>query len=308
MAPRWQSGDQGGHRSAIDAAGEVAERHFGCVARRHLLALGISPARIRSWLRSGRLHPRYPGVYAWGRPELSERGELAAGVLYAGPGAALGGISALWWLGLLERRPHPIWVDSPHRRLDRPGLRLRRAAPVDRQWHRGLPMVPLPLALLSATGDLTHHSLRLVLARAEFGGHLSLPDLHALLTEGRPGSRALRAAVDGHLPHLAACASPLERDFLLLCESRGLPLPEPNPRIGRFRPDMLWREQRLIVELDGRDAHSSPAQLAADAARQGHLESLGYAVLRFGWAEVHRDPDRVAAALRPRLALSSSAS
>ena len=58
---------------------------------------------------------------------------------------------------------------------------------------------------------------------------------------------------------------------------------------------MLWPEQRLIVELDGRDAHHTPAQLQADAARQAHLESLG-------WGEVTHEPQRVATEVRSALA------
>ncbi len=85
---------------------------------------------------------------------------------------------------------------------------------------------------------------------------------------------------------------------MLLCERFGLPLPEPNPRIGRYRPDMLWREARLIVELDGKEAHSSAAQRAADASRQAALEAMGFTVIRFDWAEVHSMPERVAAEVR----------
>ena len=76
-------------------------------------------------------------------------------------------------------------------------------------------------------------------------------------------------------PQLARCANGLERDFVLLCERHGLPLPEPNPRIGRYRPDMLWREARLIVELDGRDAHSTGGPARLRRRRQAELEGLG---------------------------------
>lgn len=65
---------------------------------------------------------------------------------------------------------------------------------------------------------------------------------------------------------------------------------------------MLWRDRRLIVELDGRDAHSSPAQRAADVRRQADLEALGYRVLRFTWAEVHFEDARLAAVIRRSLA------
>ena len=131
---------------------------------------------------------------------------------------------------------------------------------------------------------------------------LSLRDLEAGLGQGRPGVAAVRAALETHLPQLARCANGLERRYVLLCEAAGLPLPEPNARIGSYRPDMLWPELRLIVELDGSRAHSTPAQLAADAARQAALEALGFRVIRFSRAEVELDADGVVAGTEAALA------
>ncbi len=84
--------DHNGQLSAAKRAGELASRQFWAVARRQLLALGFSEAKIRSWIRSGRLHRVLPGVYAWGRADLGAAGEHAAALLYAGRGAALGGL------------------------------------------------------------------------------------------------------------------------------------------------------------------------------------------------------------------------
>ena len=64
---------------------------------------------------------------------------------------------------------------------------------------------------------------------------------------------------------------------------------------------MLWRNARLIVELDGREAHSTATQLAADAKRQAALERWGFRVLRFSWAQVNFEADRVAASVRRHL-------
>lgn len=283
-------------------ASELAQRQFAAIARRQLLEAGFSSRRVKSWLASGRLHRRYPGIYIWGRPDTGTEGDLAAALLYAGRGSALGGISALWWQGLLEHRPRLIHVDAAGRRRAHADVRIRHPHRISRTGVGGIPVNCLPEVLLAATAHLEHDSLRLVLARAEFKQLLSLPSLQSSLGPGRAGSAALRAAMDAHLPQLARCANGFERDFVLLCERFGLPIPEPNVRIGRYVPDMLWRGRRLIVELDGKDAHSSPAQINRDAARQAHLESLGYVVIRFTWAEVSFRAEWVAT--RVRLALS----
>ena len=289
-------------RSRTERASELARAQFGALARRQLLEIGISASGVDRWMREGRLHPAYPGVFAFGRPDLSVAGEHAAALLYAGTGSALAGLSALWWRELLEHRPRLIHLDAPGDRRSRQDLRIRHPRRLEREWHRELPVVPLPEALLVASDVLSPNALRLVLARAEFNRILSLPSLQQSLGPGRAGSSALRAAMDAHLPQLARCANDFERGFVLLCERFSLPIPEPNVRIGRYRPDMLWRDAKLIVELDGTDAHHSAAQLAADAARQAHLESLGYTVIRFSWAEVRYAPDAVVAKLRTHLA------
>lgn len=280
-------------------AGEVARRHSGAIAYRQLVRVGFSASRIARWVKSGRLFPRYPAVFAWGRPDLPEKGELAAGLLFAGHGAALSGISELWWLGLLNRRPDLIHIDAPGYVSSLGDLEIRHPRSVLRVWHEGLPIRPLPNALLDASSDLSHNALRLVLARAEFKRILSLLSLQSALGRGRNGSNALRAAMDAHLPQLAKCANGFERDFVLLCERFRLPIPEPNKRIGRFRPDMLWEELTLIVELDGGPGHTTPAELIRDANRQKWLEAHGYTVVRFTWAEVQFHPEAVAARLRP---------
>jgi len=285
----------------VKRASLLATRQFGSIARRQLLAVGFTPTRVRGWARSGRLYAKYPGVYAYGRSDLSTEGELSAALLFAGPGGALGGITALWWLGLLERRPDLIHVDAPGRRTSRDDVRIRHPGEVRRVWVRDLPVVELPQALLASSEQLRHDSLRLVLARAEFGHLLQLPALTAALGAGRLGSRAVRAALGVHLPELARCRSPLEIDFVLLCERFGIEMPDPNPRLGRWRPDMLWRERRLIVELDGRDAHSSSAQIAADGRRETELRRMGFTVLRFTWAQVQFEAEAVATQVRPRL-------
>lgn len=295
-------GPRHGARDATTVAAELSKRQFGAVARRQLLAAGIGRRQVQSWLDRGLLHGRYSGVYAWGREKLAVEGQLAAALLYAGVGAALGDLTALWWRKLLGHRPARIHIDAPGGRASRADIVIRHPRRVQRELHRGLPVTPLPQALLAASAHLSHQALRLVLARAEFERQLSPAELDRALGPGRPGTRALRAAMGAHLPQLAHCENGLERRYLLLCEASGLELPEVNVRVGRRRPDMLWRERRLVVELDGERAHSTPAQLAADAERQRELEARGLRVVRFSRPEVVGEPAQVMARTRAGLA------
>ena len=90
--------------------------------------------------------------------------------------------------------------------------------------------------------------------------------------------------------------SDLERRFLRICDHHGIPRPEVNRRVGRYRPDFLWREARLIVEVDGYRYHSDRASFRTDRQRDRYFQSRGFRVLRFADEDL-LEPAAVAAAL-----------
>jgi very-short-patch-repair endonuclease len=95
--------------------------------------------------------------------------------------------------------------------------------------------------------------------------------------------------------------SGLERRFLRICRVYGLPRPEANVRIGSLLVDFLWREQRLVVEVDGYRYHSDRESFRADRARDRELNRRGFVVMRFADDELDNEL-AVASALRARLA------
>ena len=281
---------------------ELASRQFWAIARAPAARVGFSErAGSRSWLSSGRLHRVLPGVYAWGRAELSEAGQLAARLLYAGPGSALTGVDRALVAGAAgpAARGEPT---SPLRVVTHPGPASASRHPAEGAadaTSAGCPWPPSP----QRSSPPPPSWAATPCASCSRAPSSSACSISAQLTrphwrQAAPAPAAVRAAMDAHLPQLAACANGRERDFVLLCERHGLPIPEPNTRIGRYRPDMLWPDRRLIVEIDGKRAHSTPAQLAADARRQAHLEQLGYRVIRFAAERIVREPERVAAELQ----------
>ena len=83
--------------------------------------------------------------------------------------------------------------------------------------------------------------------------------------------------------------------YLLLCLPQklggyNLERPELNPKLelppegklilrqNSVKPDMLWRDRKLIVEYDG-GYHEDPAQTVKDEKRRVVLETLGYTVM-----------------------------
>ena len=62
--------------------------------------------------------------------------------------------------------------------------------------------------------------------------------------------------------------------------------------------DFLWEEARLIVEVDGMAKYDEPGALRDEKRRQNELVALGYAVLRFTWADIVGRPDYVVRQVR----------
>lgn len=68
--------------------------------------------------------------------------------------------------------------------------------------------------------------------------------------------------------------------------------------------DCVWREQRLIVELDGHASHATAAPYERDRARDRALVAAGWRVARITWRQLHREPGALEADLRALLGLS----
>jgi very-short-patch-repair endonuclease len=102
-------------------------------------------------------------------------------------------------------------------------------------------------------------------------------------------------------PETDGARTELEDLMLALCRRHRLPKPEINLKIDRFEVDFLWREERLIVEVDGWDSHRSRSAFEEDRARDARLKVLGFNVLRFTWRQIVQDRASVAKTIRALL-------
>lgn len=97
--------------------------------------------------------------------------------------------------------------------------------------------------------------------------------------------------------------SHLERRFLRLMRSSGLPRPECQVTFRRngervARVDFIFPATRTIVEVSGRLGHTSDRDRQRDARRRNHLQHLGNHVIEFTTADVIDDPEYVLTTLR----------
>jgi very-short-patch-repair endonuclease len=117
--------------------------------------------------------------------------------------------------------------------------------------------------------------------------------LTAALRANRREDRQL-ILIDGEDDQRALTFIELERRALRLISRARLPQPEVNVRLHGYEVDLLWRDARLVVELDG-SAYHDPER---DTRKTANLMAHGWAVMRFTWRQVVNDP----AWVRSRLA------
>jgi Protein of unknown function (DUF559) len=272
----------------------LADRQWGRISAAQFAAIGIDRRVVARWTDRGYLHVVHPRVYALGHRAPSIEADLTAAVLYAGPGAMLSHATALAWRGLLDRQPRTIEVSTPRRCRSLRGINVHGRRSCERLWHRGLPTTTLDQALLDYAAVAPLERVRHALANADYHHVLDIPALQVIAGNG--GAK-LRKALTRHEPKLAYTRSPLERLFLPLCERAGIPLPEVNVWIEGVLVDAVWRERKLVVELDGRDNHSSWAQIQTDRSKELILRAAGFTVVRYGTRQLEEEPALVEADL-----------
>ncbi len=301
MPQAWRSNVDSRRSISTAGVGRLAERQWGVLSLPQLRDLGISEAGTRRLVARGYLVRLYPAVYAVGHPPLRIEGRLVATLFHAGPGAALSHTTAAWWWALMAIEPKVIHIATPHRPSPAWGLKLHRPRVIEAFTHRRLPVTSVNRTLTDLAATVDRGTLRKALAEADHRKLLDRPSLLADIRPGRPGGRALRQALEDHLPALADADSELEIEFLLLVERAGLPIPELNVWVDGFKVDAFWPEHNLVVELDGHATHANPAANERDRHRELVHRRAGRAVSRYTWEQVTRRPDQVEADLRSGL-------
>jgi len=298
----------------IDAAiAELAGRQHGGVARRQLLAMGVTEEAIEVRFESDRIHRLHRGVYAVGHTAITREGRWMAAVLFCGSGAVLSHSSAaaLWEIRGSSRRA--IEVTSGSKARSRAGIHRHFARlPADEATvERGIPVTTVPRTIfdLAATqgADVAESALR----QSEYlrlHDRLSLPDLLDRYPR-RKGTKAVRECLARRRETPGNPRSPLEERFLPFLRSHGLPLPRLNAwlEVGgrRYQVDCLWPTQRQIVELDGWQGHGTRSAFRDDRARDRRLRVAGYAITRLTWSQLEDEPTAIARDLSVLLSTQS---
>jgi len=260
----------------------------GVISIARLYRLGYTKREITGLTGHGELRRLYRGVYADGRMTLSEDAEFAAALMAIGPQSWLAGrTAAMAWglepvsLAVLELAT--VASSTPAHA----GLAVHRVgiAPHESEIvvRRGLRMSSVPRLLIEASASgASHELIRTLLESAVRRGALKPDVLAATLgrNAGRRGVGGVRAACGDYLPHPER-KSRLEHSFdRWLSSQRDVVEPRRNVRMGPWEIDCFWPDQRLALELDGREYHIAASDFERDRRKDAWLQRRGIRVLR----------------------------
>jgi very-short-patch-repair endonuclease len=292
--------------------GALAARQHGVVGRWQLDLLGIGRGPVQRRLERGILHVLHRGVYAYGHRALTVEARWMAAVLAGGPGAVLSHRTAGQLWGIMPRAATATEVTRPGFFRPRPGIVCHRAAlPADEMGEvLDIPVTSVARTQFDLAGVLSKRGLERAMHEAEvqrLTDTLSLWDLLARYPRRR-GAANLRAVLGAKAP-AGITQTELEERFVEFLDAQGLPRPRLNatlPIRGQLlRPDCMWPRQRLLVELDGREAHDTSRAFESDRRRDRVLLAEGWSSTRITWRQLCDEPATIAADLRGLLRVGS---
>jgi very-short-patch-repair endonuclease len=295
--------------SSIDARiAAIAARQHGVVARRQLIGIGLGKHAIDHRVAIGRLHGLYRGVYIVGHPTLSVESKWMAAVLACGSGAVLSYRSAATLWGIRRTTRSLIEVTARRGRHPRPGIQLHQDRLQDSEItvRDCIPVTTPMRTLLDLAAVLDRHQLERSVNEAEVLRCLDVLTLERLLRRypNRAGIAVLRRLLAARTTGITR--SELENLFLGFLDRYSLPAPDLNfpLQLGNdwIEVDCVWRDERVIVELDGHRTHGTRAAFERDRKRDRALQAKGWRVVRVTWRQLRDEPDSLAADLRRLLA------
>ena len=275
----------------------LAARQRGVATRRQLLGLGLSHETIERRLRAGRLHRVFRGVYAVGHAALPPLGLETAALLAVGEGAALSHQSAAYVDGLLQREPGPVHVTVRGRQpRSQPGLVVHTSGTLTRRdlrTRQGLLVTAPERTLLDLAATEPGHTVLEAVDRAEHLRRTSRPNLESFIG-ANPRHRGA-PKLTRLLTQPFKTRSHAERELIGLVTRAGLPPDATNVKIAGYEADLLYREPRLIVEMDSWAHHGSREAFERDRVRDAAHVAVGYRVLRSSWHQLADGPEALLA-------------
>jgi hypothetical protein len=236
---------------------DLARRQYGVVSLGQLREAGFDRWAVRRRVEAGRLHRLHRAVYAVGHTIVPPRGRWLAAVLACGDGAVLSHRSAAAHWGIRPSAAARIDVTVPRTS----GVRSSATIVVHRSRRRiesvvrdGIPVTTAGRTLADLATALPRRPLEKACEAAE------ALELDVEIDPTHPGAKRL-AEIDVGV----TTRSPLEDDFLGLCDRFGIP----RPRVNTIVEGLLGRLLLAGGAVDRRDRRAAAPHARGVRARPG---------------------------------------
>jgi very-short-patch-repair endonuclease len=225
-----------------------------------------------------------------------------AAVLAGGDGAVLSHRSAAQLWGLQTYDSGRVEITTPRSTRSSGQIQRHRAEPRydEVTIRRRIPVTTASRTILDLAAVVPRDALEHALQEAEVRRLPLVPSVDELLERhaGRRGVASLRLCWErvGRGP-AERTRSELERRFLAFIDRKGLPKPQTNSLLNLgdrvVEADCLWREQRVLAELDGHESHGTYGAFQGDRGRDRRLQALGWRTVRITWHQLHHEAEAV---------------
>lgn len=287
----------------------LAGRQHRCLHRRQLLAAGVSPKGIATWLRHRRIRQLLSDVYLHGIAAPANLTLAMAAVLHLRGDGLLSGAYAAWLWGIADERPDLIETIVVGRSVRAPaGIKVRKVTALEKRDIRrrqGLPVVAPARALIEFAASATRleaESGLAMLRRKELATEKQLCEALDRVPTNHSGAAVVRRLLKLPPGSLAVTKSKYERDLRRLCRDAELPQPTSNMMVEGKEVDLCWPAAKLIVEFDGWEWHKH--KFVSDRRRDAYLQARGWTVMRFTADDVDKRPFVVIAQIAAALAFA----
>jgi predicted transcriptional regulator of viral defense system len=293
---------------SVDAAiTALAGSQHAIVGLAQLETLGLGQRAIQQRASAGRLHRLHRGVYSIVPPALLRReGRWMAAVLAAGSGAVLSHRSAAALHALRPYNGTKIDVTIPGRvHRVQPGITIHRSTTLtdaDTTVVDGIPCTTVSRALLDLADVTNRRGVERAFDESESREVFDLLAIQDQLERNAGRRKAVgivKAVLNEHYIGSTPTWNEFEERFYVISDALGVPRPAVNqwlilPDGGpAIRPDFMWREQRLIIETDGKRTHGTRQTFESDRRKDQRLTLAGWTVVRITWRQVFRRPHEI---------------
>jgi very-short-patch-repair endonuclease len=279
---------------------DLAANQFGVIAREQAAVVGLSDYAMTRRVMSGRWEELFPGVYRLaGTPRVGRQRAMAA-VLWAGPKSAISHTTAgrLLRLDAVHRREMHLTVPrSSGVRTSQLVVHHASSLPAsDLVVVDGIRCTSATRTVIDCAALLGDEALETAFEHARRMGLTSAAALsrraEELCGRGRPGSTRIRGLIALQEAGARPLESRLEVRMARLLRRSGLPSPERQHPVGRYRLDFAWPARLVACECDGFEHHGHRLAWKRDRARVAALEAAGWRVVHVTWDDVTHRPDR----------------